>query len=132
MAVQVDVEPSVRQKEIVQQYLHHLDEHIAELKAGTAARTFEINDLADLIHIHPTHLSNTIAQVLGQSPCDLYEQRLINISKELLTTSTRSVASIARQLHYDPSNFNKFFKHFEGITPKRYRELAMTEKNSGL
>lgn len=119
-------QPSTRQREIVDQYLYHLDQHMADLKAGTATRTFEINDLADLVHVHPTHLSNTISQVLGQSPCDLYEHRLIDLSKELLTTSSRSVASIARQLHYDPSNFNKFFKHFEGITPKRFRDSKLS------
>ncbi len=113
---------SLRQKEIVKDYLAQLDKHIADLKNGIAESTFEIKDLADLLHIHPTHLSNTISQVLGQSPCDLYEQRLMKISKELLLETNRSIAEIARQLSYDPSNFTKFFKHFEGITPKQFRE----------
>jgi AraC family transcriptional regulator, regulatory protein of adaptative response / methylphosphotriester-DNA alkyltransferase methyltransferase len=113
---------SLRQKEIVKDYLLQLDKHIDELRHGVAEKTFEIKDLADLLHIHPTHLSNTISQVLGQSPCDIYEQKLVAISKELLLASNRPIAEIARQLSYDPSNFTKFFKHFEGITPKQFRE----------
>ena len=112
------VSSSVRQREIVSNYLVELDKHIADLKSGKAENTFEIKDLAELLHIHPTHLSNTISQVLGQSPCDLYEQRLVSLAKDLLLTTTKPISEIARQMDYDPSNFTKFFKHFEGITPK--------------
>jgi AraC family transcriptional regulator, regulatory protein of adaptative response / methylphosphotriester-DNA alkyltransferase methyltransferase len=70
MATEILPLSSLRQKEIVKDYLKELDKHIADLKSGTAESTFEIKDLADLLHIHPTHLSNTISQVLGQSPCD--------------------------------------------------------------
>jgi AraC family transcriptional regulator, regulatory protein of adaptative response / methylphosphotriester-DNA alkyltransferase methyltransferase len=78
-------------------------------KKGLAAKTFEINEFADLLHIHPTHLSNTLSQVLGQSPCDLYEQRLAKVAKELLRETNLPIGNIARQLFYDPSNFTKFF-----------------------
>lgn len=122
MAIQTLAPVSIRQKEIVKKYLAELDKHINDLKNGLADGTYEIRDFADLLHIHPTHLSNTIAEVLGKSPCDLYEEKLMTISKELLLTSNQSIAQIARQLSYDPSNFTKFFKHFEGITPKQFRE----------
>ena len=112
---------SLRQREIVKEYIVQLDKHIADLKSGLAESTLEIKDLADLLHIHPTHLSNTISQVLGKSPCDIYEQKLMEVSKELLLSSPKSIAQIARQLSYDPSNFTKFFKHYEGITPKQFR-----------
>lgn len=113
---------SLRQQAIVRDYLFQLDKHIADLKNGSAEKTFEIKELADLLHIHPTHLSNTLSQVLGQSPCDLYEQRLIKVAKELLQETNLPIGNIARQLFYDPSNFTKFFKHFEGVTPKQFRE----------
>jgi AraC family transcriptional regulator, regulatory protein of adaptative response / methylphosphotriester-DNA alkyltransferase methyltransferase len=112
---------TIRQKEIVKDYLRKLDKHIADLKDGIAVGTFEIKEFADLLHIHPTHLSNTISQVMGQSPCDLYEQRLVAASKELLLSSNLPIGQIAHQLFYDPSNFIKFSKHFEGITPKQFR-----------
>jgi AraC family transcriptional regulator, regulatory protein of adaptative response / methylphosphotriester-DNA alkyltransferase methyltransferase len=122
MLTQTLPEVSARQKEIVKNYLTQLDKHINDLRTGIAENSFEIKDFADLLHIHPTHLSNTINQVLGQSPCDLYEQKLVALSKDLLINSNQPVGDIARQLFYDPSNFTKFFKHFEGITPKQFRQ----------
>jgi AraC-like DNA-binding protein len=119
---------SLRQKEIVNDYLHQLDKHIDDLRNGLTDRMYEIRDFADQLHIHPTHLSNTINEVLGKSPCDLYEQKLIDVSKELLLSSKQSVASIARQLTYDPSNFTKFFKHYEGVTPKQFRETHSSQE----
>ena len=116
---------SIRQKEIIDQYLAELDKHLAALKSGEAEKTFEIKDLASLIHIHPTHLSNTIHEVLGKSPCDIYEEKLMAIAKELILTTNIPIAQIARHLTFDPSNFSKFFKRFEGSTPKQFRERNM-------
>lgn len=114
---------SFRQKEIVTDYIKHLDRHIQELKEGKAERAFEIRDLARILHVHPVHLSNTIKEVTGQSTCDFYEERLVQVSKELLLETNLTIAQIARQLTYDPSNFTKFFKHFTGMTPKNFRNL---------
>ena len=113
---------SARKKEITRNYIARLDEHIEELKEGKADRAYEIRDFAAILHIHPVHLSNTIKEVTGLSTCDLYEERMVRISKELLLTTTVPVAQIARQLTYDPSNFTKFFKHFTGTTPKKFRD----------
>jgi AraC family transcriptional regulator of adaptative response / methylphosphotriester-DNA alkyltransferase methyltransferase len=122
---------SNRQGEIVKQYLQELDKHLADLKQGKAESTFEIKDLASLLFIHPTHLSNTIHEVLGKSPCDIYEARLIEIAKELILSSDRPIAHIAQNLTFDPSNFTKFFKSHVGTTPKKFREInAKSELNT--
>jgi AraC family transcriptional regulator, regulatory protein of adaptative response / methylphosphotriester-DNA alkyltransferase methyltransferase len=113
---------SSRKKEITRQYLKELDKHIAQLKAGEATTVLEIKDFAAMLHVHPVHLSNTIKEVTGQSTCDLYEERLLNISKELLLTTSLPISQIAIQLTYDPSNFTKFFKQYTGTTPKKFRE----------
>lgn len=112
---------SLRQKQLFQQYVVELDKHIADLKEGRATRAFEIRDLAALLHVHPVHLSNTVKQVTGKSTCDWYEEKLLRISKELLLETDLTIATIAQQLTYDPSNFTKFFKHFTGVTPKQFR-----------
>jgi len=111
-----------RPQAIVNEYLRVLDQHIVDLKTGKADKTYEINDFAEALHIHPTHLSNTLSQVLGQSPCDLYENRLVVLAKELLEDPTLAIGDIARQLYFDPSNFTKYFKLHTGLTPKQYRQ----------
>lgn len=113
---------SSRKKELANDYIARLDEHIQQLKEGNADRALEIRDLAAMLHVHPVHLSHTIKEVTGQSTCSLYEERLVRISKELLLTTNLPVAQIARQLTYDPSNFTKFFKHYTGTTPKKFRD----------
>jgi AraC family transcriptional regulator, regulatory protein of adaptative response / methylphosphotriester-DNA alkyltransferase methyltransferase len=115
--------PSLRQQEIIDQYLLELDKHMDEIKSAKAESTFQIKDLANLLFIHPTHLSNTIHEVLGKSPCDIYEERLVAIAKELLLESNRPIANIAKDMTFDPSNFTKFFKRFAGMTPKQFRAL---------
>lgn len=119
---------SNRQNLIMAGYLRELDKHLAELKEGKAEKAFEINDIAKILHIHPTHLSNTIQQASGKSPCDFYEEKLIAIAKELLADTNRSISDVAYTLTFDPSNFTKFFKHFEGMTPKKYRQIISQKK----
>ncbi len=113
---------SSRKKQIVQLYLAELDKHIQQLKEGKADKALEIKDFAGMLYMHPVHLSNTIKEVTGLSTCNLYENRLLDVSKELLLTTTLPIAQIARQLTYDPSNFTKFFKTYTGTTPKKFRD----------
>lgn len=107
-----------------------LDLHMAEFRAGTADRAWGIRDFAERLFVHPTHLSNTLQEVTGCSPCDIYEEKLMEVARELLLTSNESAAEVARQLTMDPSNFGKFFKRFEGITPKQYRERQTMRRSA--
>jgi len=118
-----EIQGSYRQKELFKQYISALDQHIQQLKEGNTDRALEIRDFANILHVHPVHLSNTIKEVGGRSTCDLYEERLLKVSKELLLETDMPIAEIATQLSYDPSNFTKFFKRYAGITPKKFREL---------
>ena len=106
---------SPRQKEIYEQYLQQLDAHMQELKEGKAERVLEIRELAALLHVHPVHLSNTIKEVSGKSTCSFYEERLLELAKELLLTN-KTIAQVAAQLTYDPSNFLYYFFCFILIT----------------
>ena len=107
---------SFRKREITNKFLFELDKHLTELKTGLAETAFEVNDFAELLFINPNHLSDTIKDVLGKSPCTVYEEKLIEISKDLIQYSGKSINEIARILDYDPSNFTKFFKRVTGTT----------------
>ncbi|HRH59758.1 MAG TPA: AraC family transcriptional regulator [Chitinophagaceae bacterium] len=118
---------SHRKKEIAGKYQQLVNEHILNLKLGKTDRSLEIKDFALMMHLHPVHLSNTIKEVTGKSTCDIYEHALLNTAKELLVSSNMSIAQIAVQLTYDPSNFTKFFKQYTGITPKKFRQMHLAE-----
>ena len=111
-----------RQHEITADFLKEVDKHLADIIEGRVMDMYEIRDIADIMHIHPTHLSNTIKLTTGKSPCSFFEARIMDIAKFMLRETNTPVAQIAAKLTFDPSNFTKFFKRFEGITPKQYRE----------
>jgi AraC family transcriptional regulator of adaptative response / methylphosphotriester-DNA alkyltransferase methyltransferase len=111
-----------RQHEITADYLKAIDKHLDDLLQHRVLDMYEIRDFAGEMHIHPTHLSNTIKLTTGQHPCFFFEQKIMEIAKAMLQEKNSSVAEIAGRLTFDPSNFTKFFKRFEGITPKQYRE----------
>jgi AraC family transcriptional regulator of adaptative response / methylphosphotriester-DNA alkyltransferase methyltransferase len=122
-----------RQHEITADFLREVDRHLADIVAGRTTEMFEIRDFAGVLCVHPTHLSNTIKLATGHSPCYFFEARIMDVARQLLRDSSRSVADIAANLTYDPSNFTKFFKRFEGSTPKQYREqvwAAQREKQA--
>jgi len=111
-----------RQHEITADFTRLVHAHVDDLAAGRATEALEIRDFAGQLCMHPTHLSNTLKHTTGEAPCAIYERKLVAVSKELLTDAGRSVADVAAQLTYDPSNFTKFFKRFVGCTPRQYRE----------
>jgi AraC family transcriptional regulator, regulatory protein of adaptative response / methylphosphotriester-DNA alkyltransferase methyltransferase len=119
---------NTRPQILVDTYLLKLEQHMDDLKKGTAENTLEIKDFAGMLHVHPRHLSNTVHEVMGKSPCDLYEEKLLAVAKELLHDPKLSISDIARQLSFDPSNFTKYFRRYNGTTPKQFRQ-SLTEKN---
>ena len=113
-----------RRHEITADYLREIDRHLADIVAGRATEMFETRDFASILCIHPTHLSNTIKEATGHAPCYFSEARILDVSRELLRDPSRTVADVAANLTYDPSNFTKFFKRFQGCTPGQYRAQA--------
>lgn len=111
-----------RPEEITSDYLKALDDHLADIVEGRTTIMKEVNEIAELLHIHPTHLSNTIKLATGKSACYFYEHKIIDMAKALLEQSTESITHIAHRLTYDPSNFTKFFKAYVNKTPGQYRK----------
>ena len=120
---------SFRKAEIANTFLSALDKHIDDLKTGKVETSHEINEFAGMLFINPNHLSDTIKEVFGKSPCAVYEEKLIEAAKELLKNPSKSISDIAFTLSYDHSNFTKFFKRLTGATPKAFRNALATAEN---
>ena len=118
-----------RQHEITADFQRLTAAHVADIVAGRATEMLEIRDFADQLHIHPTHLSNTIKLITGHSPCYFFEADIMDAARQLLGDTRRSVADVAATLTFDPSNFTKFFKRFAGCTPRQYRERQWALRN---
>lgn len=120
-----------RKDEITARFFELLDKHIAEIMAGKIDRMFKIKDFAALLFIHPTHFSNTIKLTTGHSPCHFAEEKTMHEAKKLLSETAISIAEISYKLTFnEPTSFTKFFKSFEGITPKQYRKKILESETS--
>lgn len=110
-----------RNETIFQNYLGVIDAHLADVLEGKVDTMFELRDVAKQLFIHPGHLSNVIKEHTGKHPCYFYERKILAIAKRYLEDDQYSVAAIARILTYDPSNFTKWFRTYQGVTPSQYR-----------
>jgi len=111
-----------RKAEIVAQFKQVLESHMNDFMAGRVNKMYGLKEIADIICLHPIHLSNVIKLETGHHACYLYEQRILLEAKNLLADKTLPIGKIAHTLDYDVSNFTKFFKKFMGMTPSLYRK----------
>jgi AraC-like DNA-binding protein len=110
-----------RGHEIFADYMKEVDKHLDDIIQDRVTEMFEIRDFAEILHIHPTYLTNTIKQTTGNSPCFYFEEKIMLLAKEMLQQNI-PIKQIAFKLTFDASNFTKFFKRFAGVTPKQYKE----------
>jgi AraC-like DNA-binding protein len=112
-----------RKEQITSDFLRLVDQHLDDLMHGRADHRYSANDFAKLLFIHSRHLTNTVKQTTGKSPCDFMEERFLSEAQKMLKDTNLSVADIGEKLGWnDPSNFTKFFKNMSGITPLQYRK----------
>lgn len=114
-----------RKTEIVAQFRKILDSHLDDLMEGRIDKMYEIKEIADILCLHPVHLSKVIKLETGHHACYFYEQRILLEAKKLLTDKSLPIGLIAHKLDYDVSNFTKFFKKFSGMTPSVYRKSLL-------
>lgn len=111
-----------RPEEISNRFLLELEKHIFDIASGKVEEFYEIQHFASILCVHPVHLSNTIKQVTGKSPCEHCEGKVAMVAKQMLQSKEMSIAQIAYRLTYDPASFAKFFKRKVGQTPSNYRK----------
>ena len=117
-----------RQHEITADFISEVDKHLLDIIEGRTDKILEIRDFAEIMHIHPTHLTNTVKQATGNSPCYFFEEKILSIAKAMLEKNDSSINAIATLLTYDPTNLTKFFKKFAGQTPKQYRNAFLLQQ----
>lgn len=99
-----------RGTQITRQYLLFLDKHIDDVIQGRTMEFMELNKIAREIAVSPKHLCYTVQKEKGKHPGYFYNLKIIAKAKQLLISSSLSIAKIASLLTYDASNFSKFFK----------------------
>lgn len=118
-----------RSEEITIQYFEFLDRHLAELISGVSIEMLELQDIANILCVSQKHLIKIIQETSGNHPCHFYVQKILTCTKSLLTNSELTISEIAQRLTYDPSNFTKFFKKYEGMPPSQFRQLQKAKSS---
>lgn len=111
-----------RQAEITDLFLREMNKHMDDFMADRVETMAHLKDIAASMFLHPVHVSTVIKLHTGFHPCHFYELRILQEAKSLLSDPAWSISDVASRLTYDTSNFTKFFKQYEGVTPSAYRK----------
>lgn len=91
-----------------------LEDHFKESRS--------VNFYADTMNITTKKLNRVITNSFGKSTKKIIEDRILLESKRLLVHTNHTVKEIGSSLGFtDPTNFNKFFKKYQNITPVNFR-----------
>lgn len=112
---------SERKEEITERYFELIHSHLEDLLSGSTDLMYELREIADRLSVSQRHLIRVVKETRGNHPCHFYVQAILEKSKHLMATTQIPISEIARKLTYDPSNFTKFFRKYEGVTPSQYR-----------
>ncbi len=85
-----------------------------------------VNDYAKLICISEKRLGQATAKVLGKSPKEIINDRILLETKRLLVHTYLSIKEIGQELGFeDPAYFVRYFKKNTETTPVEFRETYL-------
>ena len=97
-----------------QRVLKYIEKHIAE--------KLTIEQLADVMHLHPNYFIRHFKSFFGVSPIRFINNMRMDKAKQLLSESDMSIAQIAKFVGIDDIfYFSKQFKKYNGYAPTEYR-----------
>lgn len=91
-----------------------------ELPANNGIPT--VQDLAEQLNYTPNYLSDMLRSLTGLSAQQHIHQKLIERSKDLLSTTTLTISEVAYQLGFEhPQSFSRLFKMKTSTSPAQFR-----------
>lgn len=99
----------------------------AEIRALLDRRYLEndsMQELAEQLHLTPSHMTQVFKRQSGLSPQQYVIRRRIGQAQSMLVNSGASIAEIALNCAYNsPNFFSSSFSALVGLSPARYRQL---------
>lgn len=82
-----------------------------------------VQHLSEQLHISPSYLSDMLRSLTGQNAQQHIHNKLIEVAKEKLSSSSLSVSEIAYQLGFEfPQSFSRLFKTKTKLSPLAFRQ----------
>ncbi|WP_456824489.1 helix-turn-helix domain-containing protein [Cellulomonas sp. P5_E12] len=102
--------------------LSPVERAVEHLRATSPSRT-STEVLAGMVGLSPSQLNALFRRQLGASPLQYQTQLRMARARELLDSTTMSIAALARLAGYDdPLYFSRQFTRVHGMSPRAYRE----------
>lgn len=115
--------------DVLNHFYSYIQSYFEQLETDSHAVALTVNYVADLMNLHPHYLSDVIKQKTGKTATQLIRERIAYEAQVLLKNTSKSIAEIAWHLRFeDNSNFTKFFKSQLQVTPKEFREQALSSR----
>jgi AraC family transcriptional activator of pobA len=82
-----------------------------------------VQQLAAQLHVTPHYLSDMLRSLTGQSTQQHIHNKMMEKAKEMLSTTSLSIAEVAYKLGFEhPQSFNKIFKRKTKMSPVEFRQ----------
>lgn len=94
---------------------------------------FNINTLADICHLSPTHFRRTFTETMGTNPLDYLNKLRIEKASFLLRSTELPVIDISAEVGFQSvSSFNRHFQEEIGTSPLKWRNQVSFIKNKSV
>lgn len=108
--------------DLIEQFETVLDSYFSSdnsLQSGIPS----VQYVAEKLHVSTNYLSDLLRSLTGLNTQQHIHNRLIEMAKEILSTTNLSVSEIAYQLGFDyPQSFTRLFKNKTSQTPLEFRQ----------
>jgi AraC-like DNA-binding protein len=109
------------QVEVVREFNFLVEKHFMEFR--------RVGDYAALMHKSPKTLSNSFQKLSGKTPLQFIQERIMIEARKRLLAIEKPISSIAFELGFeDAASFSRFFKKYESVSPRAFREKKTTNR----
>lgn len=110
-------------KGIIERFEAILNDYFYADKAGQLGLP-SVAYCAEQLNLSPNYFGDLVKKETGQSAHDYIQAKLMDVAKERIFDTQRSVSEIAYELGFKyPQHFSRLFKQRTGQTPQEYRNL---------
>ena len=111
-------------KDVLTRFEHLLDDYFQNGKTQTAGIP-TVRYFAEAVFLSPNYFGDLVKKETGKSPQEYIQAKIMDLAKDMLLGSEKSVSQIAYDLGFQYSqHFNRVFKRNTGLSPNEYRKSA--------
>lgn len=113
--------------DVLTRFEHELNSYFSDNRAEREGLP-SVKYFAERCFLSPNYFGDLIKKETGRSPQEFIQGKIIDLAKDKLAGTDKSVTEIAYSLGFQyPQHFNRYFKRSIGMTPMEYRRAGGEE-----